>query len=79
MNYCIYDYGAEGNDKYFCDFDEKYYSSYKDCYDKCGLTLSDGNKDVLIHISNIDFVFVVGIWAVLLAIALFVGFHLSHD
>jgi hypothetical protein len=80
MNYCIYDYGASDNNKYFCDFNEKYYGSYKDCYDNCGLTFSNGdNNNILIHLSNVDFTFIIGIWAVLFAIALFTAFHLSHD
>lgn len=80
MNFCIYDYGADGDNKYFCDFSEKYYQSYKDCYDNCGLTFPNGdNNSVLIHISNVDFTFIVGIWAVLLAVSLFWAFHLSHD
>lgn len=81
MNYCNYDVGSNsGNSKnnnsgYFCDFTEKYYQSYKDCYDNCGLTF-DKN---IIHISNVDFTFIIGIWAVLLAVSLFWAFHLSHD
>jgi hypothetical protein len=76
MNYCNLDVS---NNQYFCDFTEKYYTSYKDCYDACGLNFKDGDNNVIIHISNVDFIFIVGIWAVLLSVSLFWAFHLSHD
>jgi hypothetical protein len=76
MNYCIYDVG---NNKYFCDFTEKFFDTFKDCYDNCGLTLKNGNDTILIHISNIDFTFLIGLWAVLLSALLIFAFHLSHN
>jgi hypothetical protein len=80
MNYCIYDYGASGDNKYFCDFNSQYYASFKDCYNACGLSFPNGdNSSVLIHISNVDFTFLIGFWAVLFSVALFIAFHLSHD
>ncbi|MBX0311480.1 MAG: hypothetical protein JHC31_06840 [Sulfurihydrogenibium sp.] len=80
MNYCVYDVGSSDNNKYFCDFDNKYYASYQDCYNHCGLTFPTGdNNSVLIHISNVDFTFLIGLWAILLAIGLFFAFHISHD
>ncbi|GEM_PF-6832253 len=72
MNYCIYDNGYQ---KYFCDFQNKHYESYQECYNSCGLTYNDN----IIHISNVDLTFVLAIWAVLLSSLLFYAFHISHD
>jgi hypothetical protein len=82
MNYCVSDVISTNNGKnsnsnngYYCDFNNTYYQTYQQCYQSCGLKF--GNH--LIHISDVDFTFIVGIWAVLLAVSLFFAFHLSHD
>jgi len=80
MNYCVYDAGVlDVGKRYFCDFTNKYYSTYQECYNNCGLTFSKNGGSVLIHISNVEFTFLLGIWAVLLAVAFFIAFHISHD
>ncbi len=80
MNYCIYDNGSTDLRKYFCDFNGEYYLSYKECYNNCGLTFTYNNgNSVLIHMSNVEFTFLMGLWAILLSVALFFAFHISHD
>jgi len=80
MNYCVRDVNPTNlTQMFFCDFNNQYYSTYKDCYNDCGLTFPTGGNNVLVHISNVDFTFLMGIWAVLLSVAFFFAFHISHD
>jgi predicted lactoylglutathione lyase len=75
MFYCDYDYGASGPAKYFCDVNNTYYSSLKTCYNSCGFTINNN----LVHMSMVDMTFIFALWAVLLSIAFFMAFHISHD
>jgi hypothetical protein len=86
MNYCEYDYGAVIKDSssnkvnsngkyYFCDINENYYQTLKDCYDNCIFKV--GNNSV--HLSMVDMTFIFAVFGVLLGIAFFMAFHISHD
>lgn len=82
-NYCQYDYGlayANSNNNnngkyYFCDIDENYYQTLKDCYDNCVFKVANSS----VHLSMVDMTFLFALWAVLLGSAFFMAFHISHD
>jgi hypothetical protein len=75
MEYCQYDYSAPGANKYFCDITGSYFKTAKDCFDNCVFKING----VSVHLSLVDMTFLFGLWAILLSVAFFVAFHLSHD
>jgi len=54
MNYCVQESLSPLVVRYYCDWNDSYYTTYQSCYNECGIYLGD----TLLRISQVDFTFI---------------------